>query len=266
MSDPGRDERLREAAANRGLKLVRSRLRTPGKGDYGRYGLTDAGGGKLFGFGESGLTATAQEIEAYLHDGALSDWKTSLRDSGAKAPPRRKKRPAKPEPRAKRKPKPEPEPETEPEPEPEPPPLSVRPARPGDSEAIAALVSGLGFEAGPADISERLAALGKRREIPLVADQAGVVGVLAWHVTAMLHRPKPVGRITMMVVADGERRRGVGRVLVEAAYGVLRAKGCGLIEVTSNVDLSGAHGFYRRLGFERTSYRFAKELGDMDGG
>jgi ribosomal protein S18 acetylase RimI-like enzyme len=64
----------------------------------------------------------------------------------------------------------------------------------------------------------------------------------------------------MMVVAHGERRRGVGRALVEAACAQLRAKGCGLIEVTSNVDLSGAHGFYRRLGFERTSYRFSKEL------
>ena len=87
-----------------------------------------------------------------------------------------------------------------------------------------------------------------------------MIGVLAWHVTPVLHRPRPVGRITMMVVAEGERRRGVGRALVEAACGELRAKGCGLIEVTSNVDLSGAHGFYRRLGFERTSYRFAKTL------
>jgi hypothetical protein len=30
--------------------------------------------------------------------------------------------------------------------------------------------------------------------------------------------------------------------------------------VTSNLDLSGAHAFYRKIGFERTSYRFAKTL------
>jgi ribosomal protein S18 acetylase RimI-like enzyme len=260
MGDLGRDERLREAAANRGLKLVKSRIRTPGKGDYGRYGLTDAGGGKLLGFGKSGLSATAEEIEDYLHKGALADWKTSLRAAGAKPPPpRAKKRPsAEPEPRAVRARAPEPVPE--PEPEPEPPPLSVRPARPGDSEAIAALVAGLGFEAARADIEARLAVLKKGRETPLIAERGEVIGVLTWHVTPVLHRPTPVGRITMMVVAQGERRRGVGRALVEAACGELRAKGCGLIEVTSNVDLGGAHGFYRRLGFERTSYRFAKEL------
>lgn len=253
MGETGRDDRLREAAANRGLKLVRSRVRTPGKGDYGRFGLTDADGAELLGFGRSGLTATAEEIEAYLHKGAASGWKTSLRAAGGKAAPAaRAKRPV-----AKPEPAPEPEPEPEPVPLPE---LSVRPARPADCEAIAALVGELGFDSTPVDIVDRLAGLKKARETPFVAQQGGVIGVLAWHVTPVLHRPKPVGRITMMVVAEGERRTGAGRALVEAACEAMRAKGCGLVEVTSNVDLSGAHGFYRRLGFERTSYRFAKSL------
>jgi ribosomal protein S18 acetylase RimI-like enzyme len=257
MSDTGRDERLREAAANRGLKLVKSRLRTPGKGDYGRYGLTDQSGAKLLGFGETGLTATFEEIEDYLHKGALSDWKTSLRAAGAGPAPRPKKRKSDPEPRAARAPEPDLEPEPEPEP---PPPLIVRSAATADLKPIADLVTGLGFESSSDEIAQRLAALKKAGETPLVAEQGGVIGVLAWHVTPVLHRPRPVGRITMMVVADGERRRGVGRALVEAACAQMQSKGCGLIEVTSNVDLSGAHGFYRKLGFERTSYRFAKAL------
>jgi ribosomal protein S18 acetylase RimI-like enzyme len=228
-------------AANRGLKLVKSRVRTPGKGDYGRYGLTDEAGAKLLGFGRSGLTATAEEIEAYLHKGLAADWKTSLRAAGGKAPPRSRKHPP-----------PEPEPE-------KPPPLRVRPARPGDSAAIAGLVGRLGFEASAAQIADRLAKL--RKEPPLVAEQGEVIGILTWHVTPVLHRPRPVGRITMMAVAEGERRRGVGRALVEAACERLRAQGCGLVEVTSNTDLAGAHAFYRKLGFERTSFRFAKTLG-----
>jgi len=260
MADPGVGDRLREAAANRGLKLVKSRVRTPGKGDYGRFGLTDAAGTKLLGFGKSGLTATAGEIEDYLHKGLAADWKSSLRAAGAKARPRSKKRAADPPaPRAAPPAEPEPEPERKAEP---PPPLAVRPARPADSEAIAALVTGLGFAATADKVAGRLTALKKAREAPLVAERGEVIGVLAWHVTPVLHRPKPVGRITMMVVAEGERRSGVGRALVEAACGEMRSKGCGLIEVTSNVDLSGAHGFYRRLGFERTSYRFAKALGE----
>ncbi|HEX8448831.1 MAG TPA: hypothetical protein VF652_04505, partial [Allosphingosinicella sp.] len=156
MSDTGRDERLREAAANRGLKLVKSRLRTPGKGDYGRYGLTDQSGAKLLGFGETGLTATFEEIEDYLHKGALSDWKTSLRAAGAGPAPRPKKRKSDPEPRAARAPAPDLEPEPEPEP---PPPLIVRSAATADLKPIADLVTGLGFESSSDEIAQRLAAL-----------------------------------------------------------------------------------------------------------
>ena len=239
MGEPGRDDRLREAAANRGLKLVKSRVRTPGKGDYGRYGLTDAGGARLLGFGRSGLTATAEEIEAYLHKGAAADWKTSLRAVGGKAPSRAKK-PASP-------PKPKPAP-----------PLAIRPARPGDAAGIAALLAKTRFAAAEREIAARLPRL--KKEPPLVAERGAVIGFLTWHVTPVLHRPAPVGRITMLEIAEQERRRGTGRALVEAACERLRAKGCGLVEVTSNADLSGAHAFYRKLGFERTSYRFAKTL------
>jgi predicted N-acetyltransferase YhbS len=235
LAGPAGDAALHEMAANRGLKLVKSRLRTPGKGDYGSYGLTDAGGAKLLGFGRSGLTATAEEVEAYLHEGAAADWKTSLRAAGGKA--RARKRSA---------------------PEPEPAELAIRPARPEDAPAIAALIAELGFGATAGEIGARLPAL--KKEPPLVAEREKVIGILTWHVTPVLHRPRPVGRITMMAVAGGERRRGVGRALVEAACGRLRAKGCGLVEVTSNSGLAGPHAFYGKLGFERTSYRFAKSL------
>jgi ribosomal protein S18 acetylase RimI-like enzyme len=239
LAEADGDSALREMAANRGLKLVKSRRRTPGKGDYGRYGLIDDGGAELLGFGRSGLTATAEEIEAYLHKGIEADWKTSLRAAGGKPSARARKRPP-------------------PEPEPEPPPLEVRPARFADAPAIAALVTRLGFDSTGGEIAARLPKL--KKEPPLVAERGAVIGILTWHVTPVLHRPHPVGRITMMAVDEGQRRSGVGRALVEAACERLLAKGCGLVEVTSNADLSGAHAFYRKLGFERTSYRFAKKL------
>ena len=77
MSD-ARLDALSETARNRGLKLVRSRVRTPGKGDYGKVGLTDAKGAPVFGFKGKALAATPEEAEDYLRNLGASDWGASL--------------------------------------------------------------------------------------------------------------------------------------------------------------------------------------------
>ncbi len=78
MADADRDQVLREMAANRGCKLTKSRRRKPG-GDFGRYGLKDAKtGAEVFGFGENGLTAAAEDIEAYLRGSTVATWRRSL--------------------------------------------------------------------------------------------------------------------------------------------------------------------------------------------
>ena len=235
------DDALREMAANRGCRLRKSRRRKPG-GDFGRYGLVDAKtGAEVLGFGKKGLTATAGEIEAFLRGDSSASWKSSLGVAGPKQrAPKEKRSKARAEPRPQE--------------------LIIREARPRDAEAIAELVAALGYEVTAADIRRRLASLGKSEAPALVADRNGVVGCLTWHVTMVIHRPRPVGRITMMVVAEAARGGGIGAALVGEAEARLKAAGCGLIEVTSNVKRLRAHAFYERLGFERTSYRFARTL------
>lgn len=228
---------LRALAQNRGCKLVASRVRTPGKGDHGKFGLKDAKTGReVFGFGKKGLEATPEEIERFLRGDSASAWKSSVGKTGAK--PRPKPAPA---------PKPEPK-------------LSVREARPKDAEAIAPLIVALGYDVTAAEVKQRLAALNKAGAPALVAERGELAGVLTIWVTQVLHRPRPVGRITMMVVAEGARGQGIGSALVAEAEKRLAATGCGLVEVTSNAKRLRAHAFYERLGYERTSYRFAKTL------
>jgi predicted N-acetyltransferase YhbS len=137
----------------------------------------------------------------------------------------------------------------------------IRAAEPGDSAALARLIGQLGYDAPAGEVAERLAALHAEGRLVLVAEGEGeVIGCLSTSVMRVLHRPAPVGRISMMVVDEAHRSRGVGAELVRAAETALAAQGCYMVEVTSHVRRADAHRFYERLGYEKTSVRLARML------
>ena len=141
--------------------------------------------------------------------------------------------------------------------------LKIRPAGPGDCAPIAGLIAQLGYEASETDVVERLAVMEAEKRLVLVAELDGaVIGCLSTSVMRVLHRPAPVGRISMMVIDEALRGRGIGARLVRAAEGALRDSGCYMVEVTSHMRRADAHRFYERLGYERTSVRLARELRD----
>jgi GNAT superfamily N-acetyltransferase len=136
----------------------------------------------------------------------------------------------------------------------------IRDARVADAKAVAQLIDALGFDVLPDDIAFRIEEFGRRGEPVLIADLGSIIGVLTWHVMPVLHRATSVGRISMLVVSEKQRGKGVGSKLVEEAERRIAKSGCSLIEVTSNERLVDAHQFYQRQGFKRTSLRFAKML------
>src|SRR5512138_3255710 len=87
MSDQRLDA-LAETARNRGLKLVRSRVRTPGKRRFGKVGLTNAEGKPVLGIDDKGPTATPDEVESFLRNLGAKDWGASL---GVAVVPRKRK-------------------------------------------------------------------------------------------------------------------------------------------------------------------------------
>jgi GNAT superfamily N-acetyltransferase len=137
----------------------------------------------------------------------------------------------------------------------------IRHARTGDAAALALLIGQLGYRANASVVAERLAAMEAEGRAVLVAEHDGAVaGCLSTSVMRVLHRPAPVGRISMMVVDEALRSRGIGAALVRAAEEVLAAQGCYMVEVTSHVRRTEAHRFYERLGYERTSVRLSQML------
>lgn len=258
MSDPRLDE-LAESARNRGLKLVRSRVRTPGKRRFGKVGLTDASGKPVFGMDAKGPVAKPEDVEDYLRNLGAKDWGASL-DVAVLPRKRKPKREAandrEPAPEAKRVPPPPPPPPPKPKPK-----QKVREARPSDAARLAGLIGELGHEITEKQVRKNLSALKKSGEIPLVATlDKKVVGMCGVGCRVVIHRPGPLGRITALVVAKEARGAGIGRMLVEAAEEWMRGEGCQLVEVTSNDRRPEAHAFYRHMGYERTSIRSFKKL------
>lgn len=273
MSDERLDE-LAEAARNRGLKLVRSRVRTRTKRRFGRVGLTDRQGKPVFGMDSNGPAAKPEEVENYLRNLGARDWGASLdvavlprKRSSTRV--RRKpandieaepERPSSVEPR----PKPEEKEKEKPKPRPVPKPPSrpkIRDAKPADAPRLVELIHYLGHEIDEKTLRKNLKALGKTGETPLVAIlDKRLVGLCGVGRRVVVHRPAPLGRISILLVAKEAQGQGIGRMLVEAAEKWMREAGCKLVEVTSNDRRTAAHAFYRHMGYERTSIRFAKTL------
>jgi ribosomal protein S18 acetylase RimI-like enzyme len=279
MAAPPDDATLREAAKARGFRLVKSRRRKPG-GDFGRYGLQDASGRECFGFGPDGLTATAEEVLAYLRGGEVASWKRSLigvvgeaeatsksthpeQGGGASARTRSPGEP--PQPKIKRK-----TPASDPAPKHERPstslgtgkegesaraPVAIREATRRDAAAIARLI-----DVPAAPLADRLGGALHAEEAPLVAERDGLLGIIAWTSIATLQNGTRA-RITLLHVADSARRQGIATRLLAEAEQRLRDAGIEQVELALAIDLDAPTALLRRTGFERKTNGYGKKLG-----
>lgn len=137
----------------------------------------------------------------------------------------------------------------------------IRRAEPRDAASISRLIGQLGYSAAAREVVSRLSEMEAEGRTVLVAELDGqVIGCLTTSVMRVLHRPAPVGRISMMVVDEAHRSRGIGAALVRAAEEALAAQGCYMVEVTSHLRRTEAHRFYERLGYERNSVKLARDL------
>lgn len=278
---------LRAMAEHRGLRLVRSRKRTPGTGDYGKFGLTDASGKPLLGMGDEGLTATAAEVEQFLRGGIMRNWKLSAETVADGLPAKRKEAPAAsgemkgPVPRkrtgpgeetplpppARRKQNPPPPPRAKPvlrvirdperRPEPEP---KLRSATKKDAATISRMLAQLADRPDPDQVLRNFAAISRAKAGVIVAQEAGrLVGCCAWAAVPTLQRGL-VGRITLLLVDKNERRRGIATALLAAVDKKLAKAGCATVEAMSDIMIANAHNFFRARGFEQKSYRFVRAV------
>jgi predicted N-acetyltransferase YhbS len=138
---------------------------------------------------------------------------------------------------------------------------TIRRATIADAAELARLLSPLGYPITENDIIAVWDAWVSEGNVALVIQgEDSLLGVITLHSMVVLHRPKPVGRITSLAVDASVHGQGLGRALMQAAEDALTRAGCGMVEVTSNMRRSDAHDFYKHMTYEQTSFRFARTL------
>lgn len=139
--------------------------------------------------------------------------------------------------------------------------VTIRDAQISDAPRLTSLIVELGHPIEEAGVRRNLETLSAAGMLPLVAVIGNeVIAMCGLSAMVTVHRDAPVGRISVMIVTEEHRGRGIGSLLVAEAEERLAARGCRIVEVTSNQRREGAHHFYEQLGYERTSYRFMKRL------
>ena len=140
--------------------------------------------------------------------------------------------------------------------------MVTRRAELSDARELARLFTELDHPATEDEVRQRWTAWHAAGNVGLVVDGSDgeLLGAATLHQTIVLHRPKPIGRISALVVDARYRSKGIGRAIVDAAEQMFRDDGCGSVEVTSHMRRTDAHAFYVRLGYELTSARFVKAL------
>ncbi|TIN19094.1 MAG: GNAT family N-acetyltransferase [Mesorhizobium sp.] len=95
-----------------------------------------------------------------------------------------------------------------------------------------------------------------------VAIEGGeVVGTLQISFLAGLSRKGAWrGQIEAVRVAGHRRSDGIGRQMIEWAIAQCRARGCGLVQLTTDRSRGDAHRFYESLGFTGSHLGYKKSL------
>ena len=144
--------------------------------------------------------------------------------------------------------------------------FTIRPAEPGDAAELVALANEVGSEPGGwlittsnwRSVNDERRYIRSLRRYPHAAvyvaeTPGGVVGRLS-----VGRDPHPASHHVAdlgLMVAEGYRRRGIGRALLEAAVDWARAAGVTKLELHVFPHNEGAIALYDRFGFEREGYR-----------
>ncbi len=99
------------------------------------------------------------------------------------------------------------------------------------------------------------------RYCTFIADVDGEVAGFATTVeTLAVDHPNGYIKMNGLAVLPWFQRRGIGRMLMERVEKLAAERGASFIGLASGFQRTGAHAFYERLGYQKTSFWFRKAI------
>jgi N-acetylglutamate synthase-like GNAT family acetyltransferase len=140
--------------------------------------------------------------------------------------------------------------------------ITIRDATNDDAEAIALLLTQLGYPATNEFVTHKLEEIrALTNAFVLVAEKEDeILGVLSFNSEPAFHKEGRIGTITALSVRDDERGQRIGTRLVKTCEIRAKEQGCCRIAVASGVQRLDAHRFYLSLGYQEKTKRFVKDF------
>src|SRR5437763_13645281 len=140
--------------------------------------------------------------------------------------------------------------------------LTIRPVEAKDGEALANLMTQLGYETRASEMQMRMETILADKHYATFVAVSGrkVCGMIGTFACYTYEHNNPSARILALVVSDEMRGRGVGHALIAAAEKDLAQKNIQRVGGNTHFDRKKAHEHYEKLGYKKNDYRIVKEL------
>jgi GNAT superfamily N-acetyltransferase len=145
--------------------------------------------------------------------------------------------------------------------------MRIRAARRDDFEAVTRLLELLGRPQVPAAAEDDCRAVFEEQITDpcthhiVAEDASGIVAFASLHFRSRLNHASEEAWIPDLVVAEGARRNGVGRALLDEAERRARERGCHRIQLESGYRRAEAHHMYRQFRMRDEGKYFVKAVG-----
>ena len=140
--------------------------------------------------------------------------------------------------------------------------ITIRAPEAVDMEALADLMTQLGYETRTSEMEMRMEAISANKNYATFVAVSGgkVCGMIGTATRYTYEHNSPSAAILALIVLETMRGRGVGEALIAAAENDLAKKNIRRLAVYTHFRRARAHEFYERLGYTKNGFRLIKEL------